>query len=162
MIRVNRNFWNGKFADPSAPFNHEQSQLLVDAVRGRRTGLAVDLGKGAGRNALYLAQHGWQTTGVDSSDVAVDQAKKHAVQTGVKLNAVVDTLDHFELGKNRWDLIAQTGRLDARVMLSVSWHRRLSDSTICPTIRAGFSMAYDPSFYNLFLNAATAAPGVFA
>ncbi len=29
-------------------------------------------------------------------------------------------------------------------------------------IRAGFSIAYDPSFYNLLLNAATAAPVVFA
>jgi len=33
------------------------------------------------------------------------------------------------------------------------------DATV---IRAGYSMAYDPSFYNLFLNAATAAPSVFA
>ena len=33
------------------------------------------------------------------------------------------------------------------------------DATV---IRGGFSMAYDPSFYNLFLNAATAAPTVFA
>lgn len=29
-------------------------------------------------------------------------------------------------------------------------------------IRSGFSIAYDPAFYNLFLNAATAAPVVFA
>jgi hypothetical protein len=29
-------------------------------------------------------------------------------------------------------------------------------------IRAGYSIAYDPAFYNLFLNAATAAPVVFA
>jgi outer membrane receptor protein involved in Fe transport len=33
------------------------------------------------------------------------------------------------------------------------------DSTV---VRGGFSMAYDPAFYNLFLNAATAAPVVFA
>jgi outer membrane receptor protein involved in Fe transport len=33
------------------------------------------------------------------------------------------------------------------------------DATV---IRAGFSIAYDPAFYNLFLNAATAAPVVFA
>jgi outer membrane receptor protein involved in Fe transport len=33
------------------------------------------------------------------------------------------------------------------------------DATV---IRGGFSMAYDPAFYNLFLNAATAAPVVFA
>jgi len=29
-------------------------------------------------------------------------------------------------------------------------------------VRAGFAIAYDPAFYNLFLNAATAAPVVFA
>jgi Carboxypeptidase regulatory-like domain len=33
------------------------------------------------------------------------------------------------------------------------------DATV---IRAGFSMGYDPAFYNLFLNGATAAPVVFA
>ena len=33
------------------------------------------------------------------------------------------------------------------------------DATV---IRAGFAIAYDPAFYNLFLNAATAAPVVFA
>jgi outer membrane receptor protein involved in Fe transport len=33
------------------------------------------------------------------------------------------------------------------------------DATV---IRGGFSMAFDPAFYNLFLNAATAAPVVFA
>jgi len=40
------------------------------------------------------------------------------------------------------------------------WGKLLGkDATV---IRGGFSMAYDPSFYNLFLNAATAAPSVFA
>lgn len=34
-----------------------------------------------------------------------------------------------------------------------------NDATV---IRAGFAIAYDPAFYNLFLNAATAAPVVFA
>jgi outer membrane receptor protein involved in Fe transport len=33
------------------------------------------------------------------------------------------------------------------------------DATV---IRAGFSIAYDPAFYNLFINAATASPVVFA
>lgn len=33
------------------------------------------------------------------------------------------------------------------------------DATV---VRAGFAIAYDPAFYNLFLNAATAAPVVFA
>jgi tRNA/tmRNA/rRNA uracil-C5-methylase (TrmA/RlmC/RlmD family) len=32
---------------------------------------------GQGRNAIYLAGQGWDVTGVDISDVAVEQAKKN-------------------------------------------------------------------------------------
>ena len=79
--------------------------MLVEAIRERKPGLAVDLGMGEGRNAVYLAQQGWQVTGVDQSDVAVGQAKKRALEAGVKLDAVVDDLDHFDLGRGKWDLV---------------------------------------------------------
>jgi 2-polyprenyl-3-methyl-5-hydroxy-6-metoxy-1,4-benzoquinol methylase len=89
-----RDFWNGKYNDPKFEFNHQPSRLLVEAVRGRHPGMAIDLGMGEGRNAIYLAQQGWQVTGVDLSDVAVAQAKRHAAQVGIKLDAVIDGLDH--------------------------------------------------------------------
>jgi SAM-dependent methyltransferase len=38
--------------------------------------------------------------------VAISRAKGRARQAGVKLDAVNDGLDHFELGRDRWDLIA--------------------------------------------------------
>lgn len=101
-----REFWNKKFNDPKAAFNREPSRLLVEAVRGRKPGKAIDLGMGEGRNAIFLAKNGWQTTGVDLSDVAVEQAKKRAAEAGVKLDAVIDGLDHYDLGHDRWDLIA--------------------------------------------------------
>ena len=100
-----RDFWNGKFGDLRTEFNHKPSRLLVDAIRDRKPGLAVDLGMGQGRNAIYLAQQGWQVTGVDLSNVAISQAKDRAAQLGVKLNAVLDGLDQYDLGRNRWDLI---------------------------------------------------------
>jgi len=77
----------------------------VQAVQGRKPGRAIDLGMGQGRNALYLAAHGWQVTGVDLSDVAVAQAKEQAARQGLALDAVVDNLDHYDTGKDRWDLI---------------------------------------------------------
>lgn len=101
-----RAFWNGKFANSATAFNRSPSRLVVEAIRGRKPGAAVDLGMGQGRNAIYLAQHGWQTTGVDLSDVAVKQANQRALELGLRLNGIVDSLDHFEIGKNRWDLIA--------------------------------------------------------
>jgi SAM-dependent methyltransferase len=100
-----QDFWNGKFSDPKTAFNRSPNQLLVEAVRDHKPGAAVDLGMGEGRNAVYLAQQGWQVTGVDQSDVAVAQARKRAMETGVKLDGVVDDLDHFDLGRSRWDLI---------------------------------------------------------
>jgi len=101
-----RDYWNSKFKDPNTQFNRQPSQLLVDVVRNRKPGLAIDLGMGEGRNAIYLAQHGWQVTGVDLSDVAVAQAKKRAAALQVNLTAVVDGLDHYDFGKDKWDLIA--------------------------------------------------------
>ena len=100
-----RNFWNNKFKGPNSEFNHQPSRLLVEAIRERKPGRALDLGMGEGRNAIYLAQRGWQVTGVDLSDVGVTQAKKHAAQVGVSLDAVLDGLDHYDFGRNRWDLI---------------------------------------------------------
>lgn len=100
-----RDFWNGKFSAPEAKFNHQPSGLLVEAVRDRKPGAALDLGMGEGRNAIYLAQQGWQVTGVDLSDVAVAQAREHAAKLGVKINTVIDGLDHYDFGETQWDLI---------------------------------------------------------
>src|SRR5579864_8837530 len=101
----NRDFWNGKYNDPKFDFNHRPSRLLVEAIADRRPGDAIDLGMGEGRNAIYLAQHGWRVTGVDLADVAVAQAKRRAAELGIKLDAVVDDLDHYAIGRSRWDLI---------------------------------------------------------
>jgi SAM-dependent methyltransferase len=100
-----RDFWNGKYNDPKFDFNHRPSRSLVEAIAGRHPGDAIDLGMGEGRNAIYLAQQGWQVTGVDLSDVGVAQAKKRAAELGVKLNTTVDDLDHYDIGRARWDLI---------------------------------------------------------
>lgn len=101
-----QDFWNAKFKDPKTEFNRQPSRLLVDAIRGRQPGRALDLGMGEGRNTIYLAMQGWKATGVDLSDVAVAQAKSRAAQLHVNLTATVDDLDHFDLGKEQWELIA--------------------------------------------------------
>jgi SAM-dependent methyltransferase len=101
-----RDFWNTKFSDPGTQFSRGPSRLLAEAIRGRPPGQALDLGMGEGRNTIFLAQRGWQTTGVDLSDVAVAQASDRAAKIHVNIFAVIDDLDHYQLGKNKWDLIA--------------------------------------------------------
>ena len=43
---------------------------------GKTPGSALDPGMGQGRNALYLAAHGWRVTGVDLSDTAIGWPKR--------------------------------------------------------------------------------------
>jgi SAM-dependent methyltransferase len=63
---------------------------------------------GQGRNALWLAQHGWEVTGFDLSPVGVKLARDRAEKLGVKLNASVRSAEEFDFGENRWAMIVVT------------------------------------------------------
>jgi len=56
---------------------------LEQLVRGRAPGRALDLGCGTGADAVYLAGHGWATTGVDFAPEAIAAASKNAADAGV-------------------------------------------------------------------------------
>ena len=56
---------------------------LRDAIEGPDKlvpGRALDLGCGMGRHAIYLAQHGWQVTGVDAVERALRVARRRAAE----------------------------------------------------------------------------------
>jgi SAM-dependent methyltransferase len=55
--------------------------------------------------ALFLATQGWEVTGFDISDVGVQLAREAAQKRGLKLAALVDDVDHFDYGQQRWDLV---------------------------------------------------------
>lgn len=56
---------------------------LVSFVGATSAGKALDLGCGTGTNSVYLAQHGWDTTGVDFVPRAIAAAKQKASRAGV-------------------------------------------------------------------------------
>ncbi len=58
---------------------------LEELIRGGQIppGRALDIGCGTGTNAIYLAQHGFQTVGVDIASLAIVQAKYKARRAGV-------------------------------------------------------------------------------
>lgn len=101
-----RTFWDSLYRNGQIPFNKEASKLLQYAVSARKPGVAIDLGMGEGRNAVFLASKGWRVTGVDFSAEAVQQAKSRASAARVQIETVVQDLDAFELGRAKWDLIA--------------------------------------------------------
>lgn len=49
---------------------------LVRAIASLPPGRALDVGCGTGTNVRYLAEHGWQATGIDYAPSAIAQAKR--------------------------------------------------------------------------------------
>lgn len=101
-----RGRWNAVFSEGAPSLDRTPSDLLRDSIRERQTGIALDLGSGQGRNALFLAESGWTVTGVDISEVAVEQARQQATARTAAVEFVVADLDQHDFGRDRWDLIA--------------------------------------------------------
>jgi SAM-dependent methyltransferase len=59
---------------------------LVDLVEGGSClppGRALDVGCGSGVDSVYLAQHGWDVTGIDMAPQAIALARKRSAAAGV-------------------------------------------------------------------------------
>ena len=97
--------WNQILTNPKPTFNTQPNAFLVQVARNRTPGTALDVGMGQGRNAIYLAQEGWAVTGFDPADKAVAAAQEQAQRLGLKLTTSVADDEHFDWGRDRWDLI---------------------------------------------------------
>lgn len=70
----------------------------------------IDLGCGEGRNAVYLARHGFNVTGLDASLNGLEKTRRMADEAGVDVDTVqADIIPH--LLSETWDVIFSTGTL---------------------------------------------------
>jgi SAM-dependent methyltransferase len=89
--------------------------LVEDGRLSARPGdTAVDLGCGTGAMTVYLAQHGWTTTGIDFSPVATRKAAERARTAGVDITFVNGDLTAASIdgAEGPFDLLLDWGTLD--------------------------------------------------
>jgi SAM-dependent methyltransferase len=103
-LDAERERWNDWLSTGSG-FTHEPNKLLVDTVKGRKPGTALDIATGQGRNAIALAALGWKVTGVDISDAGLRLAQEEAARRKLKLATVESDIATYDLGANKWDLV---------------------------------------------------------
>jgi methylase of polypeptide subunit release factors len=104
QVRPPREVWNEIFTQRQGrDFPH--NKFLATTIMGRPPGKALDIGTGEGRNALFLAAEGWEVTAFDISDVGLKLAREAADRKGLKLSALIADADHFDYGRQRWDLV---------------------------------------------------------
>jgi SAM-dependent methyltransferase len=82
---------------------------LIEFLHTRPAGRALDLGCGNGTNAVTLAQHGWETTGVDFAWEAVRRARRKARQAGLKIHFFVGDVTDLGAIAGPFDLILDIG-----------------------------------------------------
>jgi SAM-dependent methyltransferase len=82
--------------------------LLIETASRLKPGRALDLACGAGRNALWLAERGWEVTAVDGAPSAIEILRSRAAERGASVSGVVADMEkgEFEIGTSRWNLIA--------------------------------------------------------
>ena len=99
-----REHWNDIYRNGFG-FEKLPNRLLVEAIKGKKPGTALDVATGQGRNALHLAAQGWKVTGVDLSDEGLRIARDEAAKRRLSLETVNANIDEYDFGKARWDLV---------------------------------------------------------
>ncbi|KMO83020.1 class I SAM-dependent methyltransferase [Mycolicibacterium chlorophenolicum] len=75
--------WEARYAERDRIWSGRVNPWLAEVAGPLPPGRALDLGCGEGADALWLAESGWRTLGVDISDTALARATAEAERRGV-------------------------------------------------------------------------------
>ena len=77
--------WDARYRDADLVWSKGPNLFVEAEVADLPPGRALDLAGGEGRNAIWLAQRGWDVELVDFSEVALEKARRLAAHAGVRL-----------------------------------------------------------------------------
>lgn len=99
-------FWDKKFSGEDYLYGKAPAKFLADNYGYIPLASKVlDVGMGEGRNTVFLARKGYNVTGVDISAIAVRKARRLAAEHGIRINAVVSSMEDYKVEKNSFDAI---------------------------------------------------------
>ena len=78
--------WDARHAAQGPIESADADPTLVEEVASMPPGIALDLGAGDGRNAMWLAGHGWRVSAVDFSTVAINRGQALAAAAGMNID----------------------------------------------------------------------------
>ncbi len=97
------NTWNQRFAQDGYLFGESPNHYLQQQAAHLRSGRALAVADGEGRNGVWLAEQGLAVDAFDFSPVALDKARALAQARGVQVNWVCSEWQDFDWQPGAWD-----------------------------------------------------------
>jgi len=104
-VKSDQRRWDKRFRGEGFAFGKEANSFLKKHITLLPKGKALDLATGEGRNAAFLARHGFEVDAVDISKMGLRKAQKLAKEMGVKIHALAADLDTYQIERGKYDLI---------------------------------------------------------
>ena len=105
IMKSDQKRWDKRFRKKEFALGKEPNPFLKKHIHLLPKGKILDMAAGEGRNAVFLAQNGFEVDAVDISEKGLKKARKLAREKGVKINTFLVDLDQHPIGKERYDLI---------------------------------------------------------
>jgi SAM-dependent methyltransferase len=120
-------FWDARFDEETLAYGGEPNDWLAEVAAELPDGPALELAAGQGRNAVWLAGRGHDTTAVDQSAVGLRRASELAARRGVALRTEQVDLTTWDPGAGRWAVIVSVfAHMPAPARRAL--HRRVVDA----------------------------------
>jgi SAM-dependent methyltransferase len=97
--------WDRRYEGRELVWTAEPNRFLVAEAEALAPGRAIDLACGEGRNAVWLAERGWQAVGADFSEVGLQKARELANRRGVNVEWVAADLLDYRPDPRAFDLV---------------------------------------------------------
>ena len=92
---MNKDFWNERYRPDAYAYGREPNEFLREQAHRIPAGRVLCLAEGEGRNAVFLAELGYEVTAVDSSAEGLRKAQRLADEQGVKITTVEADLNDY-------------------------------------------------------------------
>ncbi|MDQ6658546.1 MAG: methyltransferase domain-containing protein [Actinomycetota bacterium] len=127
--QYSQEFWDERYRSTEQIWSGNPNRRLIEQATDLDPGTALDVGCGEGADAMWLAQRGWQVTGLDVSAVALARGAARAAEIGDEVARRISWLRAdlltWEPAPGRFDLVsAQFMHLPQAPLEAL--HRRLA------------------------------------
>ena len=97
--------WDERYSGPDLVWGAGPNRFVAAEAAPLLAGRAIDLGTGEGRNAIWLAERGWQVTAVDFSAAGLTRAGRLAAARGTKVHWVQADLLEYKPAPAAYELV---------------------------------------------------------